>query len=110
MERIGDDVAETIIFQDEFGITVFAGKNGRNYTVKGVNGFEDKILFQIGDAGNGFNINGLTNECLLAIVKDRLQKLNQELPCVENLAAINSIEMAMISLDARSYRRKIKTP
>ncbi len=106
MTRIHDDIAEEMIFRDEFGITVYAGKNGRNYTAKGINGFETEVLFQVGDAKNG-NINGLTNEALLTIVKDRLIKLDGMVPCIENNTAINAIEMAMLALDARMYRRNL---
>ena len=106
MTRICDDIAEEMIFRDEFGVTVYAGKNGRNYLVKGLNGFETEVLFQNGDAKT-IGINGLTNEALLAMVKDRLIKLDDFLPCVENNTAINAIEMALLALDARMYRRNL---
>lgn len=104
--RIFDEIAEDMIFRDEFGNAVYAGKNGRNYTVKALNGFETEVLFQVGSAENNA-VNGLTNEVLLSMVKDRLKKLNEAVPCLENQFAMEGIERALMALDARMYRRNI---
>lgn len=104
--RIQDEVPERMVHRDQFGITVYGGKNCRNYMVKALNGFETEILFQIGPA-EGNKVNGLTNEVLLSVVIDRLSKLNQELPCAENVRALAHLEDALANLDARMARRAL---
>lgn len=67
-----------------------------------------EIQFQRGPiAENG--VNGLTNELLLTIVKDRLQSFQKgECACRENALALTKIEEAIHWLEARTADRQLR--
>ncbi len=61
--------------------------------------------------------NGITNEALLAVILDRLEYLDQEEPCRENMKAIGHVKKAMAEMAKRAGARgqqkfleKDKTP
>lgn len=105
--RIGDKPAEQQIYRDEFGCTVFGNSSGRNYTVKHPSGFEMEVLFQTG-AFDVNSVNGLTNEQLIAIVIDRIGKLDAEVPSRENKSAIHHLEDALANLHLRSAKARME--
>lgn len=63
------------------------------------------IRFQVGPASDD-GINGITNEALLAIVRDRLECFqNSQFACDENQVALDAVIAAMNSLHARTRKR-----
>ena len=71
-----------------------------------------KIVFQDGgkiedtDGKVNFNLNGLTNEALLAILIDRLQCFQKgKFPCRENALVLTKLEEAMHWLNHRTNDR-----
>ncbi len=54
-------------------------------------------------------VQGVTNECLLAIVADRLQEFQHgSHPCDENLEALHHIRDALAALERRTAARKMR--
>lgn len=101
--RISDKPAEKVFYKDEFGNQVFCNDGSNNYLIRLENGTEFEILFQ-SRGRESTKLDGIMNEHLLAILIDRISKLNMTLPCQENVSAINHLEDAMANLHARSYR------
>lgn len=65
----------------------------------------ESIHFQNGYESN--DVNGVTNECLLAMVRDRLEKYQEgPLKCPENMQALNGINAALTALERRTQLRK----
>lgn len=104
--RIGDEVAEYPIYRDELGITAYGANKGRNYKLTIPGGEIMELLFQT-NGGPNPQVNGLTNEILIAVLIDRLSILNQELPSQQNLRALNHLEDALANLESRSLRRNL---
>lgn len=50
-------------------------------------------------------VNGFTNEVLIAVVKDRLERLNETLPSDYNQVAIEALGLALDSLEKRIVDR-----
>ena len=48
-------------------------------------------------------VQGATNECLLAIVLDRLNSFQTQFPCVENQIAIDACKAALAALEYRTH-------
>ena len=90
---------------DQFGIIgAFPGKGGANtgYFVVGPRGLS--IKFQDGDPHK--EVNGVTNEILLAIVIDRLQGMQDgPFACDENAYALTNLENALRELKVRTETR-----
>lgn len=63
------------------------------------------LEFQTGPHAEA-GINGIQNEELIALVIDRLSKLNSLLPCGENAAALRHLEDAHRQLIIRQQNRK----
>ncbi len=102
VSRIGDMPCSDLIYHDEFGTMVCANPTGNNYEIINKNGFHTEILFQMGIATAA--VNGVTNEQLIVIAHDRIQKLNDKFPCPENDIAMEYLKKALSALHARSYR------
>ncbi len=68
----------------------------------------EEIRFQsapIPDVG----VQGVTNECLLAIVADRLQSFqNGDFPCEENAEALEATRLALRALEKRTADRRAR--
>lgn len=65
-----------------------------------------QINFQNGPLGDGQEINGVSNEALLAIVIDRLECFNAgPFACKENSAALAHLKIAMSALHQRTRDR-----
>ena len=63
------------------------------------------IIFQCGGIAE-HGVNGITNEALLAIVKDRLEKFQDgPFPAQENATALSSINNALRALQQRTLKR-----
>lgn len=54
------------------------------------------------------NVNGVTNEALLAILIHRTQVLNKRFPCRENSLAITKMEEAKMWFDKRTADRQAR--
>lgn len=68
-------------------------------------GWTQKIFFQNGPVKE-FGCNGLTQECLLAIVLDRLRGFQSgDFACRENAIALTHIETALMFLQKRTRDR-----
>ncbi len=65
------------------------------------------VNFQTGPVPEN-GVNGLTTECLIAMNIDRLKKLNDIVPCVENENAIKYLEAALYHLELRTAKRIIR--
>ena len=63
-----------------------------------------EIKFQHGPVKE-HGVNGLTNESLLAILKHRLEYLNEQFPCDENEVAITCVSTALEALEQRTKDR-----
>lgn len=62
--------------------------------------FQDKLIEKLED------INGVTNEVLLAIVQDRLEGFQSgKFACEENNRALSLVKLALVELQQRSIRR-----
>lgn len=59
-----------------------------------------------GVAQNG--VNGITNECLLAVVAHRIKYLDGKFPCVENKLALEHTLSALQVLEARTAARQAR--
>jgi len=71
----------------------------------GAQGWTQRIFFQNGPIKE-FGGNGLTQECLLAIVLDRLRGFQSgKFACRENAIAITEIETALMFLQKRTRDR-----
>lgn len=54
-------------------------------------------------------VNGVTNEVLLAIVKDRLEGFQEsEFACPENAQALAAVEQALAALESRTRAREAR--
>jgi hypothetical protein len=62
------------------------------------------VSFQRGPVPN-HGVNGLTNECLLAILIHRTRFINDQFPCEENRMAIEHMEKALQSFNDRTNNR-----
>ena len=76
---------------------------------------EDKNAFQIiqfiekePDGSGGFRTvtDGTTNEELLSILIDRLQKMQEKVPCRENAISLTNLEQALMWLEKRTKDRQ----
>lgn len=75
--------------------------NGRNYQ-------STALLFQTGDPATA-GINGITNETLLAVVKDRLESFQSgKFACIENQVSLNHINAALDTLLSRTRARQAR--
>lgn len=78
----------------EYSVIVMGPEGGQNLTTLR---FQDRCVERCTD------INGLTNEVLLAIVQDRLEQFQLgQFPCVENLGAIRHVKLALMELHHRT--------
>lgn len=68
------------------------------------NGGHVRIRWQSGTIKDE-GVNGASVEEVLRICISRLEYLNDELPCVENLGALNEMRSALNWLDARTNDR-----
>jgi len=64
-------------------------------------------------SGKGFGdlktlYNGTTNEEVLKMLIDRLEKMGKRFPCRENSIAITHIETALLWLNKRTAERKVR--
>ena len=81
-----------------------AGNMSHDYSVKGPT-FETLLHFQHGPIAE-FGVNGITNEALLSIIRDRLEGAQEGLyRCRENALAITAIEEASLWLAKRTLDR-----
>ncbi len=63
-------------------------------------GLDVVLKFQTKPGGDG-----LTNEILLAILLDRLEYLNEAVPCLENVGALHHVRSALDLLKSRTRDR-----
>lgn len=92
---------------DKLEITVIEAPSGEPTTYKiGIPDAADIVIrFQLGPI-NEVGINGVTNEALLAIIRDRLEYFQKgAFACSENYWAITKIQEALHWLHARTFRR-----
>lgn len=77
-----------------------------NYQIVNMGGEDvlETIRFQYDTIPN-IGVVGATNECLLAIVLDRLEAFQIQFPCVENEIAINGCRAALKALEYRTQLR-----
>lgn len=103
------------IHTDDNGVTVTdtcldargQRKPGNRYLVSGLNAATPKfmeVVFQSGHHSTD-GLNGLTNEMLLYILKDRIQYLDACVPAPENKDAMRHIDQAIVALEQRMKRR-----
>jgi hypothetical protein len=79
-------------------------KGGTEYAILG-DGVVTTLVFQHGPIPQT-GLNGVTNEALLAIIADRLERFQQgEFPCQENESALHHTKMALDRLRARTKNR-----
>ena len=74
--------------------------------VNAQNGVFEKIgevAFQKGHPGS-FGINGFTNEAVISLLIDRLLRLNDLMPCEENIKALARLQEVNLLLMSRSAR------
>lgn len=64
-----------------------------------------EIRFQKGTSKDS-GVNGCQVEDILDVSLRQLRKLNQELPCIENAAALVGIESAINALNDRTTKRR----
>jgi hypothetical protein len=94
-------------------ISVQADDDGCNYRISGVQGPLDHhpiptigLRFQNGPVME-VGANGITNECLLAIIIDRLESFQRgKFSCRENALALTKLEEAAHWLHARTRQRQ----
>ena len=65
------------------------------------------IKFQHGPVRE-VGVNGITSECLLAILLDRLTHMNDAFPCDENLQALAGLYEALDALNRRTQARQAR--
>ena len=65
------------------------------------------VLFQRGPVKEQ-DVNGLTNEALLAILIHRTKFLDSKFGCDENKRAIQHMEEALVNLEVRTARRMVR--
>lgn len=104
LTRIGDEVAEYPVYRDELGITAYGGDKGQNYKLTIPGGEVMELLFQTG-CNPKQQVNGISNEILIAVLIDRLSILNGQLQCKQNLRALAHLEDALANLESRSLHR-----
>ncbi len=63
------------------------------------------LQFQHGPVKEVGGINGIQNEELVALLIMRLEKLNDRLPCSENVDAIQGLDATLAALTLRTERR-----
>lgn len=51
-------------------------------------------------------VSGWTNECLLAIIEDRLTDFQSNFPCLENHIALEACKAARLALEYRTLLRR----
>mgnify|MGYP000166742895 CR=1 FL=1 len=61
--------------------------------------FQDGVIPEVG-------VNGITNEVLIQVLISRLTRLNDKLPCYENVAALGHLSSAGDWLAERTRRRQ----
>ena len=106
--RIVDHVVEGMSVNLDVVVTDEPGEGGANHFYHIVNGdiplaglrFQKGALKEVGD------VNGITNEALLAVVIDRLRGFQKgQFSCRENALALTHAETALMWLQARSRDR-----
>lgn len=105
------------VYIDSENRYVEVANNGLEYTgqhykivMPAVNGDDPEVIelsFQAGSIAEA-GVNGLTNECLLAVLIHRMKILNRTLPCEENNRAIGHLEDALANLEVRTQRRRLR--
>lgn len=93
------------IYSDENGLTVAEPTNTNHYVAEMGNGKSQFIFFQDGSPVKD-NVNGLTNEALLAILTHRLTAQNEKFRCDQNEKALDCMISARSFLEERNLDRK----
>lgn len=98
LHHVGHPVIDELRIATDRGHDYTLWKRDGNETIAGIN-FQHGPVCEEG-------INGVTNESLLAIVADRLQRFQRgPMPCRENAIALTKIEEALHWLQTRTRRR-----
>lgn len=98
------------IHKDNNGVAVYAKTGddiGHRYSIELGPKLKDELIelsFQKGGvAADG--VNGITSEALLAVLIHRLEYLNGEFPCKENVDALAYLAGALRSMESRTANR-----
>lgn len=71
--------------------------------------FSQKIIFfKDLPQGDPSNHDGILCQDLLRVLLDRINELNAQVPCVENVAIINNLREALILFETRAARRSLE--
>lgn len=98
-------MSDEIIYTDSLGsVLTQPGDNPKVYLLSNIN-LAATIGFQQGDPKQN-DVNGFTNEAVIAAVIHRLTLQNKLLPCSENEAALRNLKYALTHLE---YRSKVRT-
>jgi len=90
-------------------ISIFSGELD-TYIVRIGQNIRTTLAFQRGPE-KSVGVNGLTNEVLLAVVMDRLERFQAgPAPCEENAEALELLERALAKLAARVQRCMTRNP
>lgn len=87
----------------KYEIQTFMTESGENEEMRRPNVAYILSFYQV--TKDGTRIDGITTEGLLEMLIDRTEKMNEMLPCEENLRAIDCLKEGLLYLEKRTHDR-----